>query len=240
MKLKARMRPGLLVSVRSAAEAEAALAGGADMIDVKEPARGPLGAADPSVIRAVLAQIGGRVPVSAALGEWSDPAPPAWEELGGLGLAYLKQGLAGCAVSDWDRALTTPMEMVRPPTRMVLVAYADWQRAASVAPERLAHRAVEAGYRAFLIDTWGKDGSTLLDWLAADEVGRLTEHLHRAGVAVALAGSLGPPEIETLRPTAPTWFAVRGSVCTGGRSGRIDRARVAALSRLLREAPRGS
>ena len=39
----ARPAPGLLVSVRSAAEAATALAGGADLIDVKEPSRGPLG-----------------------------------------------------------------------------------------------------------------------------------------------------------------------------------------------------
>ena len=36
-----------LVSVRSPEEALAALEGGADLIDVKEPSRGPLGAADP-------------------------------------------------------------------------------------------------------------------------------------------------------------------------------------------------
>ena len=42
--------PGLLVSVRSAAEALSALAGGADVIDVKEPNRGSLGAADDETI----------------------------------------------------------------------------------------------------------------------------------------------------------------------------------------------
>ena len=42
--------PGLLVSVRSAAEALAALAGGADVIDVKEPNQGSLGAADDDTI----------------------------------------------------------------------------------------------------------------------------------------------------------------------------------------------
>jgi len=35
--------PGLLVSVRSADEVDDALAGGADLIDVKEPSRGALG-----------------------------------------------------------------------------------------------------------------------------------------------------------------------------------------------------
>ncbi len=60
---------GLLVSVRDAAEAAASLAGGADLIDVKEPARGPLGRADAATIAAVVQAVGGRVPVSAALGE---------------------------------------------------------------------------------------------------------------------------------------------------------------------------
>src|SRR4051812_47948913 len=40
----------LLVSVRSAKEVEAALAGGADIIDAKEPSRGSLGAVSPKVL----------------------------------------------------------------------------------------------------------------------------------------------------------------------------------------------
>ncbi len=85
----------LLVSVRSAAEAEAALAGGAALIDVKEPARGALGRADDAVIADVVRAVAGRAPVSAALGELRDGAPalPA-----GLGLlSFVKCGLAGCA-----------------------------------------------------------------------------------------------------------------------------------------------
>jgi len=83
--------PQLLVSVRSADEARAALAGGADLIDVKEPSRGPLGTADSDVIAEVLRAVNGRVPVSAALGEfvaWQDRFVPR-------GLHYAKWGMAG-------------------------------------------------------------------------------------------------------------------------------------------------
>ena len=59
--------PGLLVSVRSAAEAMEALAGGADMIDVKEPKRGSLGVADMSTIAEVVRTVGKRAMVTAAL-----------------------------------------------------------------------------------------------------------------------------------------------------------------------------
>src|SRR4051812_12944434 len=92
----------LLVSVRSAAEAEAALTGGAGLIDVKEPSRGPLGRADDATIAAVVRIVAGRVPVSAALGELAD-GQPAYP---GPGLAFVKRGLAACgARPDWGRDL---------------------------------------------------------------------------------------------------------------------------------------
>src|SRR5688500_12679056 len=94
--------PHLLVSVRSVAEALAALEGGAALIDIKEPARGSLGRADAGVIAAVVAAVKRLRPVSAALGEWVD----------GIGampnadLTYVKWGLAGCrGRTDWRAAL---------------------------------------------------------------------------------------------------------------------------------------
>lgn len=63
----------LLVSVRNACEAIAAVEGGADIIDVKEPDRGSLGCAAPDVIRQIAAQIQQlprqTLPLSLALGE---------------------------------------------------------------------------------------------------------------------------------------------------------------------------
>ena len=50
--MKMRGLPALLVSVRDAAEAGNAVAGGAALIDVKEPARGALGRADDAIVAA--------------------------------------------------------------------------------------------------------------------------------------------------------------------------------------------
>src|SRR5919109_5256082 len=61
----------LLVSVRSGEEVPTALAGGADIIDAKEPARGSLGAVDPEVLSAVAAQTPRSVPLSVALGDFA-------------------------------------------------------------------------------------------------------------------------------------------------------------------------
>src|SRR5215213_5588834 len=92
----------LLVSVRDAAEAEAALEGGADWIDLKEPARGALGAVDASTAREVIACIAGRAPVSAAAGELADWRGAHSRELLEIaGVSHLKLGLAGCGGKAW-------------------------------------------------------------------------------------------------------------------------------------------
>ena len=66
---------GLLVSVRDAQEAEAALRGGASLIDVKEPLHGSLGAALPEVWREIRAAVPRDITCSAALGELPDISP---------------------------------------------------------------------------------------------------------------------------------------------------------------------
>ena len=60
----------LLVSVRSEAEVAAALAGGADLIDAKEPALGSLGPVGGAELLAIAARVPETVPLSAALGDF--------------------------------------------------------------------------------------------------------------------------------------------------------------------------
>ena len=59
----------LLVSGVDADEARAAAAAGADIVDVKNPAEGSLGAPSPAVIAEVRAAVPAEVPVSAAIGD---------------------------------------------------------------------------------------------------------------------------------------------------------------------------
>lgn len=231
----------LLVSVRDVAEVALALEGGAALIDVKHPGRGSLGRADDVVVRAVLDAVAERRPVSAALGELADwsPGQPVPEV---SRLAYLKWGLANCP-PDWLDRLQAIRQAVEPVTqaRVVLTAYADWRRARSPAPAELAHRAILHRFAVLLIDTWHKDGSTLLDWMPAGDLSELALACHAGGVQVALAGSIGNPEIEHLADVRADWFAVRGAACRSGqRDAGLDLARVRALVATVNALPRGS
>lgn len=229
----------LLVSVRSAEEAEAALRGGAALIDVKEPGHGSLGRASDKTLADVVRVVAGRRPVSAALGELletsGDERPPD-----AASLAYVKWGLAGYrgrGESVWRSELWFAVRGLKerqPNCRAVAVAYADWQRAGAPTPEDVCAFALENALGAFLIDTWKKDGSMLLDWMPLEEIARFREQCHAAAVPLALAGSLGMKEIETLLPLRPEWFAVRGAVCQGRQRGAaIDEGKVRQLVALL-------
>jgi uncharacterized protein (UPF0264 family) len=227
--------PGLLVSVRSADEVAAALDGGADLIDVKEPAKGPLAPAEAEVVAAVVDAVDGQVPVSAALGEWTPNAITAAHWHLELPLQYVKWGLAGYAPAPgWGEDLLDTRRELPIGTEMVLVAYADWERAKSVPPAEVAKFAKRFRFKAFLLDTWGKDGKTLLDFTSAREVADLVDGLRRVSTAVAVGGSLRPEQLKQLKGVAPDYFAVRTSACAAGkRDGVIDAARVRRWKELL-------
>ncbi|MFO0965607.1 MAG: (5-formylfuran-3-yl)methyl phosphate synthase [Gemmataceae bacterium] len=225
----------LLVSVRAVAEAQAALAGGAHLIDIKEPANGALGKADDATIQAILRDVAGRTPVSAALGEWHEGHLPPDADL-----AFVKWGCANAArrIDAWRLFLDSRIALRRP--RCVHVAYADWQCAQAPPLDEVVAHAVRAPGAILLIDTHCKEAKgaarrpTLLDWLSEEDVYSLCRRCRAAGVRIALAGSLGLPEIERLRPARPDWFAVRGAACDGGRDGCVTAARVRMLVARIR------
>jgi dihydroneopterin aldolase len=85
-----------LASVRDAAEAELALAAGADIVDLKDPATGALGALAPDVIATCVNQVGARAPVSATIGDLplkGDAVRKAVLDTAALGVDYVKFGL---------------------------------------------------------------------------------------------------------------------------------------------------
>lgn len=212
------MKTGLLVSVRTASEARLAQVWGADLIDVKEPSRGSLGRPQDVVVRSILNEIAGKLPVSAAQGELREDETILWdwEEL-----SFVKWGLSGCVDRDWKSMLRKRSERLG--SRVVLVAYADAVLAKSPSPEEVLAFACSKPWSdpVFLIDTFDKSldvnlrRKTMLDWIALDTLASWSTRCRAAGVRLALAGSLGIEEIEKLLPVRPDWIGVRGAVCEG-------------------------
>ena len=223
------MMTGLLVSVRNGQEARSALEGGADLIDVKEPIRGALGAADPAIWADVLRAVAGTVPASVALGEVSQAGEPA--DTGTLaGFQFAKWGLAhGRRNADWLRRWTERLGWLPPSVTPVAVVYADWQRAASPPPEQIIEAAAGLGCGVVLFDTFDKQHGGLLDYLSRPELGSLADHVRRAGLRVVFAGGLSAATIPQVLSLQPDYVAVRGAACRSERTGDLDAALVRQL-----------
>jgi uncharacterized protein (UPF0264 family) len=240
-----RNKPGLLVSVRSAAEAVTALAGGADVIDVKEPNRGSLGAVDGETLSAVIDAVDGRAIVTAAMGELvelmdgenthgSVHIPP--------GVSLFKLGLAQCALRrDWQTHLHRVIARLAAPSgnaKPVAVAYADWRTAQSPQPRDVLRAAIEFGCPALLIDTQNKSTGSLFDHWPIDDLQLFLREVHSQKLAVVLAGSLVEDAIVHAARLMPDLVAVRTAACDAGRGGTVTLERVRGVKQAINAATR--
>ncbi len=212
----------LLVSVRDIDEARLAMEAGVDLIDLKEPSRGPLGSVTPDVVQAVLELVAGRLPISAALGELTDWNPNVAATLP-AGLAFAKLGLAGCALlDDWPQRWEAALARLPPWVASVAVVYADRRTAGAPHSMEVLDHAVRLGCRAVLVDTFGKSGPGLVDCWSPAKIERFVARVQQAGLWAVLAGSVGLPHLPQVLATNPNWVAIRGAVCRPSREGRID------------------
>lgn len=233
----------LLVSVRSAEEAQVAAMAGADVIDVKEPDRGALGMADPSVWSEILKAVPERVAVSVALGElteWGGDKGALTPELNAFdGLAFRKIGLAGTGPA-WAEEWHTLRDRLGGDTPWVAVVYSDWARARAPEPAAVLEVALSLpACHGVLFDTWDKSRANPIEAGWAGLFARVRE----AGRFSALAGGLTERNLDLVAHLHPEILAVRGAACQAGdRTRRIDPNRVTALARALsslEEAKRG-
>ena len=233
----------LLASVRSANEVLAAVSGGADIIDAKEPNRGSLGAVAPEVFARIQARVPLDLELSAALGDVASPLEVR-TSIAALGLVprptpvFLKLGFAGVSHPRRIRALlevacTAAREMGCPSPRVIAVAYADNENAGCADPETVWDAAGSAGVAGLLIDTWSKGGRHLFHWIEPERVRDLVNQARCAGLLTALAGGLGPEQLPAVCQVDPDIVGFRGALCQGGRDGKVNRARVRRLKTLL-------
>src|SRR5262245_4819714 len=160
----------LLVSVRNAAEAAAALAGGANIIDAKEPRNGPLGAVSSRELQAIVTAVGRAAPVSAALGEANEGDLPGRARAAcETGVAYVKVGFAGMRGPGLARHVLAAARAVYP-SPLVLVAYADFDIAEAPAPGDLVAVADDAEVAGILLDTYDKRGAGLTAVMSAGAI----------------------------------------------------------------------
>jgi (5-formylfuran-3-yl)methyl phosphate synthase len=216
---------GVLASVTSVAEAELALLAGADILDLKNPAAGALGALPAATVRAIVTQIARRCCVSATIGDLPMvPAVIAAEVagMGALGVDIVKVGLF--PGGDRDASLATLAAEASRGRRIVAVMFADQQPDFS-----LIRRARDFGLAGVMLDTADKGRGGLRDHLDARRLTEFVALAREEGLLTGLAGSLTLADIPALLPLRPDYLGFRGALCRAGRTTSLDASLVRAV-----------
>ena len=232
----------LLVSVRNAYEASLAASTNCDIIDLKEPKNGALGAVNLEVADSCLSNIADNIDVSFALGElahWS----AASVQLDWLNRflassrqrnVYLKTGLSGLAGSTlWKARWSKMMDQFLPSAKKVVVAYADSKIARSPCVHELTQFAIQSNVDAFLIDTFDKSAGNVFDHLSRELVNSTIIKLRKFRLTVAVAGSISIDLIENYRGIRPDYWAMRGAVCHDGRESQLSAEKIKSIKRII-------
>ncbi len=231
----------LLISVTNTEEAQSAAVGGADIVDIKNPSEGALGANFPHIIRAIRQEIATEIPVSVAIGD--APNKPGATALAALGAAscdveFVKVGLYG--TSTTRQAVFLLKEVCRAvrdydsDIKIIAVAYADAHKIGAFPVMESPAVAVEAGADGCLLDTAGKTGDSLFSYLDDNALRQFVQDCQSGGLISALAGSLGEADIPRLLKIGPDILGFRTAACKGDRvTGVIQRKQVERLKNLI-------
>jgi len=219
----------LLISVNSADEALLALAAGADIIDGKDAAAGPLAALPENTLRDIVAAVGGRRPVSATAGDW--PAEPdvllkAAERIAATGVDWVKVGFY--PGGDWSACMAA-LAPLASRTPLVALLFADHTPMPHVHVAAVA----AAGFGGVMLDTADKHAGGLRSHISDAALSNFVAEVRRYGLLNGLAGSLRIDDIPALLAHRPDVLGFRGAACrSGARAATLDPASLA----LLREA----
>jgi len=230
--------PKLLVSVTTVREAEVAAASGADIIDVKNPSEGAMGANFPWVISSIRVRLPG-VPLSATLGDM--PEIPGTAALAALGAAtlkvdYLKVGLLGPrSIASAARLLSSvkrAVGQVDASVKIVAGSYADWKQVGSMHPKDVVKSAAQSSIDGLMLDMMHKSDRSSLDELGGETLTSLVEDAHNAGLSFGLAGGLRLNHLPQIIPLNPDVIGIRRALLSD--EGVISGEKVREASKLLR------
>lgn len=198
-----------LASVANADEARTVLAAGADIIDIKDPGRGALGAVPPCITEDIVKLVDGRVMTSATIGDLPMQVPclsHALDAVKNTGVDIIKIGVFA------DTVCADVLQLIEryagEGNRIVLVFFADLNPQL----ENLCALA-DTGVYGVMLDTSDKTRGSLRTILDDMALNHFIREARSRGLLSGLAGSLKPGDIPPLLKLQPDYLGFRGALC---------------------------
>ena len=208
----------MLASVNSVEDALLVLNAEVDIIDLKQPASGALGALDTDLVRQIVTEIAGRCPVSATVGDL--PMQPdlvfnAVKAMADTGVDYVKIGFF--PNGEWLATVEKLVELTVQ-HNLIAVLFADTQ------PDFAIIAALKrAGFKGVMLDTMNKQRGSLTQVMSSDKIREFVTLSKNQDLLCGLAGSLKQQDIASLLVLQADYLGFRGALCEQQqRTGQIN------------------
>lgn len=199
-----------LASVQSLEEAQSLLTCLPDILDMKNPAQGALGALSVGTVSEIVRLIDGRCLTSATIGDLPMQAAlisKAMIKMTASGVDYVKIGLfPDSDLQPCIEALATTVKMLETP--VIAVLFADKM------PEfDCISQLKESGFNGVMIDTAIKNGQHLRDHWNKQQLASFVAAVKQQDMLCGLAGALRIEDIAPLRLFNADYLGFRSALC---------------------------
>lgn len=198
-----------LASVNSLEEALQIAEIGVDIIDLKQPAQGALGALDGATIKQIVTHIGGKYPVSATVGDLPMVPETVFDAVTAMaeqGVNYIKLGFF--PGGDWLSCIAKLAPLTGQGYALIAVLFADAQPSLNIIESLHA-----AGFKGVMLDTMNKQQGSLTDVMPIANISGFVESAKQYNLLCGLAGSLAIADIPGLIPLNADYLGFRGALC---------------------------
>lgn len=193
-------------------EAKIALDNGADIIDLKNPHKGALGALPISLVQSItqfVQQYRPNTIISATIGDV--PMQPQLlqahvMEMAKTNVGFIKIGFF--EADDYQECLSALQLLTQNGLKLIAVLFAEYTY-----PQTLINALHKTGFVGIMLDTANKNGCTLLDHYSKEALQFFTQEVQSLALLLGFAGSLKSQHIVSFKHLAPTYLGFRGGVC---------------------------
>ena len=215
---------GMLASVRNLEEAKLVYQGGADIIDLKEPNEGALGAVPLTEIHHVVDDLWEKCVVSATIGDLPADTAKINEKVtqaAETGVDYVKVGIF--SERHIETCLPNLIHCTNKGISIIAVFFADMEFDVDLAIKAAA----DARLKGVMLDTARKGSGSLLTHKNIMQLEYFVNRAKQNDLLTGLAGSLTTEDIPILLKASPDYVGFRTALCNSKlRTGSLNESAI--------------
>jgi uncharacterized protein (UPF0264 family) len=222
---------GMLASITSVAEAKIVLDADVDIIDIKNPHEGALGAQEINVVKDIVRFVNGKVLASATIGDVDSSDPDLLRyiiNMADSGVDYVKVGLFSEKASDYF--INTINEATNKGVKLVIVFFAE-----NYYGTESIQSLMQTNISGIMLDTKEKQSKNLCSLLNKNELDEFISTAKVNSFITGLAGSLTHENIAELLELKPGYLGFRGALCS--QSNRINKINEKQVNKIRKAIP---